>query len=100
MKFEIRFRWKNVIIPVYVPTILFGTQKDAIIIEPEDREAEKYLTDLHNQLVAAVRNKEYDEEGDFLTFSIEGDEGMKKLLKTIEEAVKGIGDVFSWREVS
>ncbi|MEM2377907.1 MAG: hypothetical protein QXV05_05225 [Candidatus Korarchaeum sp.] len=88
---KIKVKWRNVIVPRYVPTIVFANEREAIVITPDDQEAADSLKSLHEQIVKAVEAASYEIDGDYFVFEVSG-ERMKEFLKEVYKIVKDIGE--------
>ncbi|MEM1520977.1 MAG: hypothetical protein QXK42_05510 [Candidatus Korarchaeum sp.] len=88
---KIKIKWRNVIVPRYVPTIVFANERDAIVITPDDQEAADSLKSLHRQIIRSIEVASYEIDGDYFIFEVSG-EGMREFLEEVCRIIKDIGE--------
>ena len=91
----IGFRWKNFIIPKYVPSLVYVSEREAFAIIPDDEEAQKAFEKFHAELTNQISSKSYRREGEWVYFLMKGDDSIVRLMKLLEEEIPG--EAFTWR---
>ena len=88
---RVRLKWSDVIIPAYVPVIVFVKEERAIFITPDDEESERIMKKVHSRIIEQVRDANYEVDGDYLLFEVGEGEDVREFFEEVRRELEESG---------